>query len=79
MDTKLLNAKQILSCRNAFWNIEGIGLCEKLGVIYCVLEEKHLRLRSHVPPGNFGPISRILNHTFPEPSNSAAVVGALAI
>jgi hypothetical protein len=38
-----------------------------------------LRFKSQVPPGNFGPISRILNHTFPEPSKSTAAPGALAM
>jgi hypothetical protein len=38
-----------------------------------------LPLKSHVPPGNFGPISKILNHTSPDPSKASAVVGAFAI
>jgi hypothetical protein len=38
-----------------------------------------LRFKSQVPPGNFGPISRILNQTCPEPSKSAALPGALAM
>ena len=38
-----------------------------------------LRFKSQVPPGNIGPISRILNHMSPEPSKAAAVVRALAM
>src|ERR1700712_3515553 len=41
--------------------------------------EGSVPLKSQVPPGNFGPMSRILNHTAPEPSKAAAVVGAFAI
>lgn len=40
---------------------------------------EYSRCRFHVPPGKVGPMSRILNQTSPEPSNAAAVVGALAM
>ena len=78
VNSKRLNAKEILASRDAGWEIESVCFCFTFSESTWSLLS-YLRSRFHVPPGKIGPISRILNHTLPEPSNAAAVVGAWAI
>lgn len=82
MDCERLDADEVLAVSDALREVESVCLFKKEGVSGCLSDHgnvKHLRDISQVPPGNFGPISWILNHTLPDPSNDAAVDGALAM
>ena len=82
MDRELLDSEQIVAIGDASRDSTRVGLCTPLSHAFVGMKRAaNLRCRGHVEvePLKVGPKSLILNQTVPEPSNAAAVVGALAM
>ena len=63
MDAQLLDAEEVVAWCDARGDLYAVGFWRRK-VSNCISgsDEQDLRDISHVPPGNFGPISLILNH-----------------